>query len=339
MHIFIDESGNFITPPDDRFKVSCVAALVVPSTVLPMLSDDFLRLRDSWGGPPTEIKGSKLNEVQIAEFIRILSKYEVFVEICALEMHGYTKEGLEAYRQGQADRLLQHLTSDHQESLVADVHETREQLLQVSLQLFVQMYALVGVMEHAVQTALIYYARRRPSELGEFKWFADGKGDAVTWTERLWHRLAIPFIACNRGPVTLVAEGDYTAFERFAHICHELPYQLKMMGVKRETPLVVYDANLIYGEHFTYCDSRDCVGLQMVDIVASTFQRAMNGKLQPDGWAMLGRLFTHQRQQTVHMLRLEHDMPMRDTYDGYPDTKAHHAKVLRQIESMARPIV
>jgi hypothetical protein len=50
VHIYIDESGSFITPATPKQKVSCVAALVVPSSKNDELLRDFAQIRPQWGG-------------------------------------------------------------------------------------------------------------------------------------------------------------------------------------------------------------------------------------------------------------------------------------------------
>ena len=51
---------------------------------------NFLRLRDSWPNNAVEIKGSKLDEVQAAQLIELISRYDVFVKFFAVDMatHG-----------------------------------------------------------------------------------------------------------------------------------------------------------------------------------------------------------------------------------------------------------
>ncbi|MGA9767916.1 MAG: hypothetical protein WBV94_02680 [Blastocatellia bacterium] len=76
MHIYIDESGSFIIPKSRKPKVSCVAALVIPSSKNEEVLNEFIKISSAWGLGTDEIKGSKLDEARIAEIIS-------FEETCA----------------------------------------------------------------------------------------------------------------------------------------------------------------------------------------------------------------------------------------------------------------
>lgn len=80
MHIFIDESGVFVPPKSGANKVSCVVALVIPSSQIDRLRRRFERLTRGWGQAGKEIKGSRLSETEVAAVIQLLREYEVIME-------------------------------------------------------------------------------------------------------------------------------------------------------------------------------------------------------------------------------------------------------------------
>lgn len=67
MNIYVDEAGLFV-PPRTGHRYSLVLALIIPTANEEELLYEFLRLRDQWPHKAVEIKGSKLNESQSAEF-------------------------------------------------------------------------------------------------------------------------------------------------------------------------------------------------------------------------------------------------------------------------------
>lgn len=75
MHIFIDESGNFVITGSIP-KISSITALIIPDRYIDRLTKKFIELRKSWGYD-REVKGSKLHEKQVSETIVLLRIHDV----------------------------------------------------------------------------------------------------------------------------------------------------------------------------------------------------------------------------------------------------------------------
>jgi hypothetical protein len=86
MLIFVDESGSFTIPAAGKRNLSCVGALIVSETTHNDLVSGFVKIRDTWAGLRQEIKGSELNEKQIAEVITLLIDQGCLFFVCATEM-------------------------------------------------------------------------------------------------------------------------------------------------------------------------------------------------------------------------------------------------------------
>ncbi|WP_095203368.1 hypothetical protein [Mesorhizobium carmichaelinearum] len=75
MHIFIDESGTFTGVGADLPAVSTLGALILTSHSMPKLFRRYKRLRVNLPkNGKGEVKGSKLNEVQVAMVVELLRK-------------------------------------------------------------------------------------------------------------------------------------------------------------------------------------------------------------------------------------------------------------------------
>ena len=73
MNIYIDESGIFANPNSRSKALSCVGALVIPTCSIDKVLSKFADLRNGWLGSTAEIKGSKLNEEQVASVVELSS--------------------------------------------------------------------------------------------------------------------------------------------------------------------------------------------------------------------------------------------------------------------------
>jgi hypothetical protein len=98
MRIFIDEAGPFVVPPSAQSLFSLVLALVIPSSVECELFAEFSQLRDGWSSQGGEVKGSKLDESQAAQFIDLMSRYDVFVNFFATDMATNDDAVVSAYK-------------------------------------------------------------------------------------------------------------------------------------------------------------------------------------------------------------------------------------------------
>src|ERR1041385_4585805 len=79
MHIYIDESGIFRNPANKANVASVVAALAVPTSKKKELFKQFRTLTHEWRDENGEVKGSNLNEAEIALVIFLLRKFDVIL--------------------------------------------------------------------------------------------------------------------------------------------------------------------------------------------------------------------------------------------------------------------
>jgi hypothetical protein len=336
MHIYIDESGIFVAPSNGEHKISCVAALIIPSSRREEAFREFERLRDSWIQDSTEIKGSKLSESQVADVVSLLSNYDVLVEVCATVMGLCTDQEITAYKSRQAEKITENLTSDHHPNLVKQMNDYKALLPVISNQEFIQSTLTVSLIEQIIRVAPLYYCQRIPKELGEFYWCVDAKQNKITASEDYWNTFMLPIIERRsiKKPFAQIIGGDYSYFEKFYSSLNIAPTHIRNDLRDSEAPFQAINIKKMMRDSFTFGNSKQDTGLQLVDIIANASRRAFNGHLKKEGWESLGSLFVKRKPQTINLVYLSTD---RDKAKRIPINKDHQfAIVMWEIELKAK---
>ena len=328
MHIFIDESGNFIIPKDNDSKISTVTSLIIPDKQIDRVLHDYDILKKTWGYDG-EAKGSKLTEKQISNTLALLRSYDVIVEISWLNVGHHTVKSVGEYKTTQANKILENVTEEHHESLVNQLKDYRQRMLDLPNQLFLQAMLSVYHIHEVFTNSTIYYCQRIPEELGDFIWLLDAKNSSIDKTpfEELWSTLILPITDANFILKTLQG-GDYSHFERKYSVAKEDISEWRRARMPKDA-IEAFDAKRILKEHFSFQDSRSHLGLQLVDIVSSTFSRAMNGTLGYKGWRHLGRLMVKAQKFLVFDL----EKGERFTVEN------RHSLIWKKLRSNLKPIL
>lgn len=316
MHIFIDESGNFVIPEEKKQKVSCVASLTIPDKHMDAVARNFISLRKFWGYEE-EVKGSKLSEKQISDTISLLRSYDVLVDIVCLDIGVHSSENVDKYKSIQADKIIENLTKEHNEKFVKQLHAYRERLLKLPNQLFIQAMISILLIQRIIDDSPLYYCQRIPDELGNFVWFVDAKdkNSGKTPFEKLWSTLLMPILESNYH-MGVLEGGDYSCFHKYEVESKDMTdHQRSLMS---EKSIGGVDIKILINEQLFFEDSSTNIGLQLVDIMSSAFNRAMNGNLGIKGWRHLGMLMARQPS----MVLLDTDK------SNNPEMDKRHALVL-----------
>jgi Protein of unknown function (DUF3800) len=299
VRIYIDEAGNFLPPTSQPSSFSLVLALVIPSCVEKELFHEFLQLRDEWPTKAVEIKGSSLNESQAAQIVDLAVKHDLVVEFTALDMATHTKEVIDDFRNRQADNITANITREHYADAVQSFELLSQATRRMSNQLFVQSFLTIKVIVDALQVATLYFVQRIASELGEIAWIIDRKGHKLTEMEDTWSTLILPMSEFHfaKHPLVMLTECDYSHFSRYEtelatdpEMTAHVEWTQTAYGIKDETIPKVVNAGRLLTEQQAFEDSANSLGLQLADMLATTVRRALNGKLQYQGWKNFGRL-------------------------------------------------
>jgi hypothetical protein len=66
----------------------------------------------------------------------------------------------------------------------------------------------------------------------------------------------------------------------------------------------VVNASKLFSEQRDFEDSRDCLGVQLADNLATILRRALNDKLQKHGWGRFGELIVRQRNIGSYFMQI-----------------------------------
>jgi hypothetical protein len=310
MHIFIDESGPF--GGIGQFpSVSLIGALIVPDERLASLEKQYKRLRPNLAKDEKgEVKGRLLNEQQVDKVVSLLFADSCLFEAAAIDIGAHTEDGLKVFQAQQAEKMTANLTDEHTEALKAQVQASRKTFEGFKLPLMVQGIITFELIFDILEYGTMYYATRRPTELGKFDWMIDAKGNMETpneW-EEWWSTFICPVLqtrSFTRPFRQLPAGiGDYSHLKRFETEAD--PFLRKMSGWK-QGDLEPLDLALIMKESFAFSSESE-PGLELVDIITNATRRAMRGNLQKKGWARIPRLMVHRgKREYISLFSLQDD--------------------------------
>ena len=303
MLLFIDESGSF-TVNDGRPSISCVAGLIVPHACYARLSAGVSELKQRWGlASDVEIKGNRLNESQIAEFIELLLAHRVTVSAVVFDSRFTTTDFVTAHRIDQARRITARVDHRFSREMRLFYQQLRRTCRGMSNQLYVQARLLIPLCQESLQMMLVEYPTTHASELGLIEVIVDAKDRTLTAYDQFWRTIILPLLeqSSAKRPLGMIQGADYSHFDRsYRGTTDAIPPHLADLFDGVSTPMEYTDIGRIFGR-VRIEQSHEHVGLQMADVVANTLGRMLRGNLQHSGWRRFPRLFIHQRAGTVEI--------------------------------------
>jgi hypothetical protein len=335
VQIFIDESGSFVQPRQQH-RVSAVGALAIPDQQADALFTAFVDLTAHWAAKDEEVKGSSLSEIQIAGVIELVGRYDCIFDVRGIDMGLHNRTRVATFQDRQAAAVTADITSSSHSSRLEWAAKTEARMRALSPQLFTQAMVTIYLVLDLLQAVTIYYAQRRPQELGQFRWRVDPKDPTRrTELEMLWTDVILPMGQTRSitEPFNTVPGCDYSYFRRFYIERDAMPPDLALHVGERRRRDGGIDVEKILKD-LLFPDSRSEVGLRITDILLSAFCRALNGTLAERGWALLGRLMTttQDRRSRLVFLRL-------DPSEEPPGGARPYSWTLATIEREARHIL
>jgi hypothetical protein len=305
VHIFIDESGTFGGLGSDKPAISAQGALILPSYQLPRLFAKYAKLRLRLPKRSGEVKGSLLNEQQVACVVELLRKNGSIFCGSMIDMADHTEDDISNHRARGVDSLAANLTDGHTPELRAAVADLQKRMAGFSGPLYVQMMVMIDLLHRVLEEMVNYHCQRNPKELAEFHWVVDGKEPTcVTDWEDWWSKTLVVWLQAIslKRPAVMLESGDYRHFQRF--ILKELPAYLQDHAPETDRRLGAgFDLQLLFRESFRFSTDVE-PGLELVDIVTNALRRALTGNLGEDGWLPLRSLMIHRRDIYVRPVSL-----------------------------------
>jgi hypothetical protein len=331
MHVFMDESGPF--GGIGQFpSISLIGALIVPDARLASLEKQYKKLRPNLPKDEKgEVKGRLLNEQQVDSAVSLLLADSTLFEAAAIDLGMHTEEGLKAFQVQQAEKMTANLAEDHQEALKAQVWAFRKTFEGFKLPLMVQGILTFEFIFRILEYGTMYYATRRPTELGKFNWVVDAKGNMEKpneW-EEWWSKFIFPVLQTRSltRPFRQLPDGigDYSHFKRFETNADSF---LRRMSSWKEGDPEPLDLGLVMKESFTF-SSEATTGLELVDVITNATRRALRGNLQQKGWGRIPQLMVHRgKREYISLLSLQDDPK--------PDRVYPYAEVLNAFQRNGR---
>ena len=276
---------------------------MIPTSSLRGFEKLYGRVRKKLPMERGEVKGRQLNEDHVRAVAKILRKVGCIFEVVTVDMGLHSEEGIRLHRDEQAEKFTANLTPQHQPKVIEQVKELRKQLEGLPSQLYVQSVAMRALLYNTMFHTNVFFAFRRPRELGEYHWIMDAKGASkITPWEEWWLQIILPLLESQslREPFVYVEGGDYRYAKRFEVEPgeHILPY------AKEPEKAAFDDLRLKLTEDFRFSPDSE-FGLEAVDILTNTVRRSMAGNFQRPGWMSLPQLMIHDDQHYIKMVNLE----------------------------------
>ena len=235
--------------------------------------------------------------------IDLLTSFDVVVDFVSLDMALHTNDVIDDFKARQAAAITGNITREHHPQMVHELVQLEHTLGTMPNQLFIQAELTILLILSVAQTGTLYFVQRKPSELGDIAWIVDRKGRTLTAMEETWSTLILPMSENHfmREPFIMLRGADYSHFARYEvipahdhHMGQHLKWVRQIYG--KQTPDLdkpVTDPRRLFTEQLEFLDSRDSLGLQLADMLATILRRALNGHLQEAGWKNFGRLVVH----------------------------------------------
>jgi hypothetical protein len=219
---------------------------------------------------------------------------------------------VERFKFEQADAVTGSITREHKPGTVFELYQLGEAVRRLPNQLFLQAFATWHLIFEVMRVGALYYVQRYPEELGDISWTIDRKDRAMTQMEETWSTLVLPMsekaLAADRAKG--IAGEDYSHYERRYGVDLEDPVTAKHLqwlqsayGLEQIKGRVI-DVKRLLTEQRKFEDSRNCLGLQLADMLASTLRRAFNDRLRFSGWKEFGQLLVRRQDPANGIIQL-----------------------------------
>jgi hypothetical protein len=287
VHIYLDEAGSF--SGFHAGSISAVGALAIPDSKIEFLQKKYAKIRRDLPLQKGEVKGRLLDERQIDLVVTLLARNEVLFEVTVTDLGVQSEAHVVAYKDAHAQGMLER-AHRFKEPARQEVEAACRQIQATSVPLYLQAISTFKLLESVIHHVPLFFAQRRPADLGTFAWIVDGKDRTRTtnWeTWWSWYARGALATMSKRRPATRMEGADYSHFERFCSSDTEGDH--------------VKLSRLLHNLRFS---SEPEMGLELVDILVTATRRALVGNLQFLGWKNIRRLMVHRPDHYIKLIVL-----------------------------------
>lgn len=305
MFIYVDESGSFVPAPSVN-SWNVVAAYAVSEPARRHAEAALLQLKVAAGRKHSdEVKLKDVTEAQLATFLDSLSDLKAIAFASCINLGTQDPADISTHQSSQVDKIRANGPRMIYKEGRAMIEDLASRVQRLSPQLYIQMVVQLSLLDQVHRATTLYFSQRVPATLGSFRWRIDEKNSSRPVFEQTLRHIAAPILQSMSltEPAIFVREFDYSHYDRaFRYGPGEMPtYLQEATGTHMES-----GSNLgKVLKDFDFVRSHDVPGVQIADLVASSFRRALRGEfLDTSGMAQrLGRL-TVQRARPEPSIQL-----------------------------------
>ncbi|MFZ7337262.1 DUF3800 domain-containing protein [Comamonas jiangduensis] len=292
MFIYVDESGSFVQAPSEN-SWNVVAAYVVAEPSRRHAEAALRELKVAAGYKfSNEVKLKNVTEDQLGTFLDKLSGLKAVAFASCIDLGTQDPQAICTHQTSQVEKIRANgprMNYEEGRSMIEDLANRVEKL---SPQLYIQMVVQVDLLDQVHRASTLYFSQRVPATLGSFRWRIDEKNSSRPIFEQTLRHIAPPLLQTKslNEPAIFVRGFDYSHYDRaFQFAPGEMPTYLQ------EATGAEIDSGSNLGKvlkDFEFVRSHDVPGVQIADLLASTFRRVLRGDFSnPQGIARkLGRL-------------------------------------------------
>ncbi len=213
------------------------------------------------------------------QFLTELGKTRCTLYSVATDAGAQTDSEIEYHRNGQAEKIEEHKDKMlHTEGKVAIV-KLANQIRALSPQLHLQLICQIELIADVVNKSILYYVQRIPSQLNGFRWRIDEKASGISNFEKTFRTVIPPLLQSKslENPGVHVVDFDYSAMKDFFYTKESAPtYLKKSYGIESNAEGALNAGKLVWDD-FEFVDSKQEIGVQIVDLLVSGLRRILRG--------------------------------------------------------------
>lgn len=255
-----------------------------------------------------EVKLKDLKEPQLKRFLHGLRELDSTLFISAIDLGTQSSAAIAEHQAIQVEKIMVNKPRMLYEEGRALIEDLASRVERLSPQLYIQLVVQVDLVDQVYRSTTLYYSQRIPATIGVFRWRIDEKNSTRPIFEETMRHMAPALIQSRslREPGVFVEGFDYTHYERaFGYKKDEIPKYLR-----EETGTEIKSASNLGKilSDFSFVRSHDVPGVQVADLLASAFRRALRGEFQDNiGVTRLLGALTVQRAKSnpsIHLITL-----------------------------------
>lgn len=275
LNVFVDESGTFTSSKAALASWCVVCAFTYPDSEDLQVELALGRLKLSCGySAGDEVKLSKLKEEHYFDFLAELGTLNASAFVVGTDSHFNTEDVVGKHQMLRCDTMLE--TAKRVNEIGRKYYEQSiEQFRSISLQLYVQYWIQLCVVQQVLNRGIVYWVQRCPKELDKFRWIFDAKELVKkTRSEESFEHIGPALLqALSLDEPTPMVDGfDYGSLQDayFSEIPGYLVDEIPDLEGKKGL-----DLQKIFRQGLSFQDSRTYSGLQCADLLASGFRRLL----------------------------------------------------------------